>query len=129
MKYYARFKESKAEIIVFNTEKQRDDWVNFRDSFSLSHNNDKRVSTFQRIPLTENQAKYIIKTFGLVETKEKDLNGKTITLFKNAKEGESKIMKKNSKISLQPTMDIKQRKLIAGATVKNSISIGTKRLA
>lgn len=128
-KFYARFKQNKEEIIAFPTQEQRDDWVNFRDEFSQSTHNTAETATFQRIPLTERQANYIIKTLGLTETTEKDLTGKTITKFVNTTEGEKKVMKKNNKISLQPTMGISERKMIASATEKNAINIGTKKLA
>lgn len=127
--YYARFKETEKEIIAFPTQEQRDDWIKFNDEFSKSTGSSVENATFERIPLTDQQANYIIKTFGLTETKEKDLTGNTITIFKNTAKGEGKVMKRNNKISLQPTMGLTERKMIASATVKNAIVIGTKKLA
>lgn len=51
-KYYATYKNiGKSDIAVFNSEKARDEWVNFQDSFSracgLNHDN----ATFQRMAL------------------------------------------------------------------------------
>lgn len=130
-KFYARFKESKEEIIVFQTQEQRDEWVNFKDEFSRSIKSTPETATFQRIPLTEEQANYIIKTLGLTEEIEKDITGKFVTKYvPKTTEGEKNTMKKkNKKINLQPTMGVTERKMIASATEKNAIRIGTKRLA
>lgn len=127
-KYYARFKETKEEIIAFPTQKQRDDWVNFRDDFSLATKNNAEITTFQRMPLTKGQAEYIIKTLGLTETTPEYYLGENITIFRNMI-GEEKVMKKNNKINLEPTMGITERKMITSATVKNAIKIGTKHIA
>lgn len=80
-KFYARFKETKEEIIAFPTEQQRDNWVNFQDEFSRVFNNTAENATFQRMALTENQARYIIKNLGLVKTTIRDFPGETVTLF------------------------------------------------
>lgn len=123
-KFYARFKESKEEIIVFQTQEQRDEWVNFKDEFSRSIKSTPETATFQRIPLTEEQANYIIKTLGLTEEIEKDITGKFVTKYvPKTTEGEKNTMKKkNKKINLQPTMGVTERKMIASATEKNAKS-------
>lgn len=36
--YYARYEETEEEIVAFPTEQQRDDWVNFKDQFSICWN-------------------------------------------------------------------------------------------
>lgn len=127
-KYYARFKETKEEIIAFPTQEQRDNWVNFKDEFSLATKNSAEITTFQRIPLTQRQANYIIKTLCLTETFPEYLVDENITIFRNIT-GERKIMKKSNKINLEPTMGLTERKMIASATEKNAIKIGTKKLA
>ena len=127
-KFYARFKESREEIIAFPTQQQRDDWVNFQDEFSLATKNNAEITTFQRVPLTQKQANYIIKTLCLTETVPEYPTDENITIFRNVK-GERKIMKESNKINLEPTMGITERKMIASATEKNAIKIGTKRLA
>lgn len=128
-KFYARFKETKEEIIAFPTQQQRDDWVNFQDEFSLVTQTSAENATFKRIPLTEKQANYIIKTLGLTETTTEAFTD-NITIFVDTNEGERKTMnRRNNKINLQPTMGIAERKMIASATEKNAIKIGTKKLA
>ena len=132
-KFYARFKHTKEEIIVFPTQQERDDWVNFQDKFSKSTNSTAENATFDRIPLTERQANYIIRTLGLTETTTEHLNGSKVMMYtitnSENKEGEKRTMKRNGKITLQPTMGIAERKMIASATEKNAIRIGTKKLA
>lgn len=79
--YYARFKETKEEIIAFPTQEQRDNWVNFKDEFSLATKNNAEITTFQRMPLAQRQAIYIIKMLHLTETTVDDLPGCNITIF------------------------------------------------
>ena len=80
-KFYARYKETKEEIIAFPTQEQRDDWVNFKDEFSLATKNNAEITTFQRIPLTRRQANYIIKTLYLTKTEPEYPIGENITVF------------------------------------------------
>lgn len=126
--FYARFKEWKYEIITFPTQKERDEWVSYQDEFSRDMKTTPETATFKHIPLTDQQAKNAIKRFGLTETKEEDLMGKIMTIYRRVREEERKVMKKNNGINLQPTMEIAQRKMIASATEKNAIRIGTKKL-
>lgn len=52
--FYATFKNAGvADILEFETENQRNDWVNFNDPFSLLLNRNKNNSAFQRKQMTE----------------------------------------------------------------------------
>ena len=54
--YYATFKNAGvADILEFETEDQRNDWVDFNDPFSLLLNKNKNNSAFQRKQMTERQ--------------------------------------------------------------------------
>lgn len=99
-KFYARFKESKEEIIAFPTQEQRDDWVNFNDEFSLAMNNNAEDTTFQRIALTKKQAEYIIKTRHLTETEPEYPMGENITVFTTEKENLEMSNKKTNKTNI-----------------------------
>lgn len=46
-KFYAKFKETDDEIIVFKTQQERDDWVNFKDEFSILAGCTKENSTLE----------------------------------------------------------------------------------
>lgn len=52
--YYATFKNAGvADILEFETEDQRNDWVDFKDPFSALLNKNKNNSAFQRKEMTE----------------------------------------------------------------------------
>lgn len=68
--FYATFKGiGYSDIAVFQTKQDRDDWVNFRDSYSKVLRINKDSCTFERIPLSSKKAKQIIKTMIYVEDK------------------------------------------------------------
>lgn len=54
--FYARHKEIYNEIAVFSSEKERDDWVNFRDWFSIATNTTVDNCTCEREAITEEEA-------------------------------------------------------------------------
>ncbi len=58
-KYYARFNEVENEIAIFETETARNEWVNFKDEFSIACGTTSENATFQRIALTEAEAEKI----------------------------------------------------------------------
>ena len=61
--FYATFKGiGKSDIAVFHTEKERDDWVNFKDDYSLAFGANVNNTSFERIPLSSGTAKKRIKT-------------------------------------------------------------------
>lgn len=52
--YYATFKGiGKSDIAEFKTKQDRDNWVNFKDSYSLAFGTTKENATFQRYELTD----------------------------------------------------------------------------
>lgn len=52
--FYATFKGTGiADILEFETEEQRNDWVDFKDPFSALLNKNKNNSAFQRKQMTE----------------------------------------------------------------------------
>ena len=56
-KFYATFKEINGkEIAEFPTERQRDDWVTFKDIFSKEFDVTPENATFSRIALTTEEA-------------------------------------------------------------------------
>lgn len=68
-KFYARFKPFKDEIVVFATEKERDEWVNCPDT------------TFDRVSVSERRAKELIRQCKLVKVETQDLYSKDVTLY------------------------------------------------
>lgn len=53
-KYYATFKGIKnSDISEFKTEQERDDWVNFRDPFSIYVGNTPENCIFERMELND----------------------------------------------------------------------------
>lgn len=71
--YYAKFQEIEDEVIAFQTEQERNDFVNFKDEFSVGYEITKDESTFQRESLTEEEARYIIDSYGLTLGDESDI--------------------------------------------------------
>lgn len=65
--YYARFKETDKEIATFNTEKDRDDWVNYQDEFSAVFGANAENSAFERMAITEQQKNNILHNRGILE--------------------------------------------------------------
>lgn len=56
-KYFARFAESRREIAVFNTQEERDAWVNYEDEFSRFTHTTPENAPFHRISLSEDEAR------------------------------------------------------------------------
>lgn len=80
--YYARFAETEEELVGFPSKKQRDDWVNFKDEFSLTVGTTLENCIFKRIALSAKEAKYIITINGLSKFQNpSDLDGKNIVRF------------------------------------------------
>lgn len=52
----------RAILPFFHTEQERNDWVNFKDEYSLAFGANKDNSSFERIPLDSGIAKKRIKT-------------------------------------------------------------------
>lgn len=60
--YYATFKDiGDSDILVFKTEKERDDWVNFKDRFSELYGISPQNAIFQRMSLDSGIAEERIK--------------------------------------------------------------------
>lgn len=57
-KFYATYHNiGESDIAVFKTEQERDDWVNFKDPYSKALNVDVNNATFERIAISEEEAK------------------------------------------------------------------------
>ena len=56
MPYYATHAETHDEIAIFNTEEERDAWVNYEDQFSIDFNADPEDQIFHREKITEREA-------------------------------------------------------------------------
>lgn len=73
--YFARFKmdgfmDQYADIAVFETERERDEWLNFEDEFTKAFGIDtKEDHEFDRIIVSEEEAKSIIEFDDLVTDK------------------------------------------------------------
>lgn len=51
--YYATYKNvGRSDIAVFETEKARDEWVDFKDEFSVMFGTTKETATFERVAIT-----------------------------------------------------------------------------
>lgn len=59
--YYAKFTETSCEVLVFKTKAERNNWVEFKDEFSVAAGSTPGNATFQREPLTSSEA---AKTIG-----------------------------------------------------------------
>lgn len=61
--YYATYKDiGDTDIAAFQTEQERDDWVNFLDPYSKALGADAENSTFERVPIAVEEAEPRIKT-------------------------------------------------------------------
>ena len=58
-KFYAKFKESNFEFYVFNSRKERDDWVNYQDEFSRDMGTTPENAFFKRMVITAEEARAI----------------------------------------------------------------------
>lgn len=56
MFFFAKFKENNNEIIIFKTQEERDDWVNFKDDFSKDMGTKPENAVFQRMAITNERA-------------------------------------------------------------------------
>lgn len=80
--YYARYGETEEEIVGFPTKQQRDDWVNFKDEFSLAVGTTLENCIFTRMALQADEAEHIIKSKDLSKTQNPlDLDGENIVRF------------------------------------------------
>ena len=80
--YYARYGETEEEIVGFPTKQQRDDWVNFKDEFSLTVGTTLENCIFTRMALSTEEAEHIIKAKDLSQTQNPlDLDGENIVRF------------------------------------------------
>lgn len=143
-KFYARFKETENEIIVFTTKSERDDWVNYKDEFSVANGCTAENSSFERIPLTTKEVTYIIKSEGLILYHDKDSFGVTREIYvprsisrgkrtstktnKTEKENNN-TMKINRKVKLTPEYGLMERKPMAALVMQNATTVGTKKFA
>lgn len=143
-KYYAKFKETENEIIVFATKQERDDWVNFKDEFSVTNGCTSENSSFERMPLTTKEATYIIKSKGLTLYYDKDSFGvareiyiprstsrgwRTSTKTNKTEVENNNMMKINRKVKLTPDYGLVERKPMAALVMQNATIIGTKKFA
>lgn len=63
MRYYATYKNiGESDIAAFNIQQDRDDWVNFRDPFSIALGINADNCTFERTPVDNKEAEQRIKT-------------------------------------------------------------------
>ena len=61
--YYATYKDiGDSDIAAFQTEQERDDWVNFKDPYSKALGTNAENSTFERMVITAEEAEPRIKT-------------------------------------------------------------------
>ncbi len=60
--YYAGYNDPKTDIALFQSVSDRNDWVNYKDSFSLEFGLEKDDPVFERVALTDLQALEIIPT-------------------------------------------------------------------
>lgn len=61
--YYATYKNiGETDIAAFQTELERDDWVNFKDPYSKALGVDAANSTFERVTMTAEEAMQRIET-------------------------------------------------------------------
>ena len=59
--FYATFKDvGDCDVAEFRTENERNDWVNFLDDFSLAFGSNKETAAFQRMTLSEPEARRLI---------------------------------------------------------------------
>lgn len=73
--YYATFKGiGRSDVAVFNTEEERDAWVEFRDPRSLALKTTKENCTFERMALEEAEALEFINLPGTVHTFDEELD-------------------------------------------------------
>ncbi len=80
--YYARYGETEEEFVGFPTKQQRDDWVNFKDEFSLAVGTTSENCIFTRMAVPAEEAEYIIKSKDLSEIQNPlDLDGENIVRF------------------------------------------------
>lgn len=150
MKFYAKFKDDDEEIIVFPTQQERDEWVNFEDEFSKSIGCTKHNATFERAALTTKEATYLIKSNNLFLSYDKDCMGNIRELYvprssgcrtrksANKHENESKEVKNmksntttkiNKKVNLAPGYGVIERKAMASLVMQNAVTVGTKKFA
>lgn len=62
-RFYATFKNiGVSDIAAFQTEQERDDWVNFKDPYSKALGVDAANSTFERTAMTSEEAEQRIGT-------------------------------------------------------------------
>ena len=62
-KFYATYKNiGESDIAVFQTEQERDNWVNFKDSYSKTLGATSENCTFERVAMTAKEAETRIKT-------------------------------------------------------------------
>lgn len=54
MKYYAKFKLKVSDIAEFKTKQERDEWVNFKDKWSVDLEITPENCTFEREALPDN---------------------------------------------------------------------------
>ena len=71
-KYYATYSNvGTSDIAIFSNEKDRDDWVNFNDYYSQLIGNNSTIATFQRIRISSEKVRSILKNSAII-TKVKD---------------------------------------------------------
>lgn len=56
MFFFAKFKEKNNEIIIFKTQEERDNWVNYLDEFSRDMGTTSENAVFQRMAITKEKA-------------------------------------------------------------------------
>ena len=59
MFYFAKFKENNNEIIIFKTQQERDNWINFQDEFSRDMGTTADNAVFHRMAISSERASRI----------------------------------------------------------------------
>lgn len=78
--FYATFKDIETEIAEFETEKERDNWVNFQDPVSLILNTTPENAPFERV-VYDNQKTISLLHNDLLFKKVKDILDESITWY------------------------------------------------
>ncbi len=70
--YYAKYTEADREVMAFKTKSDRDNWVDFKDEFSINAGTTADNATFQRESLTSNEAAAIVGQRNLYDENHKE---------------------------------------------------------
>ena len=70
--YYAKFTETSCEVLAFKTKAERNNWVEFKDEFSVAAGSTPCNATFQRESITSRDAAETIGRKNLYDENHKE---------------------------------------------------------